>query len=36
MGGAVLSQMGGAHILFSGQMCMKLKEIVSNGGAHVF
>ena len=26
-GGAVLSQMGGAHILFSGKKCMKLKEI---------
>ena len=26
-GGTVLSQMGGAHILFSGKKCMKLKEI---------
>ena len=26
-GGAVLSQMGGVHILFSDKKCMKLKEI---------
>ena len=35
-GGAVLSQMGGAHILFSGKKCMKLKEIGLKWGAHVF
>ena len=36
-GGTVLSQMGGAHILFSGKKCMKLKEIgLKWGGAHVF
>ena len=35
-GGAVLSQMGGAHILFSGKKCIKLKEIGLKWGAHVF
>ena len=36
MGGAVLSQMRGAHILFSGKKCMKLKEIgLKWGGAHL-
>ena len=35
-GGAVLSQMGGAHILFSGKKCMKLKEIgLKWGGARL-
>ena len=35
-GGAVLSQMGGVHILFSGKKCMKLKEIgLKWGGAHL-
>ena len=36
MGGVVLSQMGGAHILFSGKKCMKLKEIgLKWGGARL-
>ena len=35
-GGAVLSQMGGVHILFSGKKCMKLKEIgLKWGGARL-
>ena len=35
-GGAVLSQMGGAYILFSGKKCMKLKEIgLKWGGARL-
>ena len=35
-GGTVLSQMEGAHILFSGKKCMKLKEIgLKWGGARL-
>ena len=37
MGGRCFVANGGAHILFSGKKCMKLKEIgLKWGGAHVF
>ena len=37
-GGIVFYEMGGAHILFSGKKCIKLKEIGVKwgGGAHVY
>ena len=36
MGGRCFVANGGAHILFSGKKCMKLKEIGLKWGAHVF
>ena len=36
MGGCCFVTNGGAHILFSGKKCMKLKEIGLKWGAHVF
>ena len=36
MGGRCFVTNGGAHILFSGKKCMKLKEIGLKWGAHVF
>ena len=35
-GGRCFVTNGGAHILFSGKKCMKLKEIGLKWGAHVF
>ena len=35
-GGRCFVANGGAHILFSGKKCMKLKEIGLKWGAHVF
>ena len=35
-GGRCFVTNGGAHILFSGKKCMKLKEIGLKWGVHVF